>query len=149
MLVNQILLTLISISISQLKNYTKAYLVWDLTSFLPPLPSPAEDAGCLAVQSTPLHWDLLKEVYLLAVHSQQPLKGSNVHPGGLTSVGDALRWDDWINCFLNSFFHSAAGEFHPRLYHDVTCSWTLTVSAHHTSSKWKQYLFMLQQLQSK
>lgn len=54
MLVNQILLTLISINISQLKKYTKANVVWYLTyrqdTFLPPLPSPAEDAGCSAFQ---------------------------------------------------------------------------------------------------
>lgn len=54
MLVNQIALTLISTNFSQLKNYTKAYLAWDLTSFLSPFPTPAEDAGYLVVQSTSL-----------------------------------------------------------------------------------------------
>ena len=63
MLDSQILLTLISINISQLKNYTKA---WDFTSFLPPLPSLAEhkQMNLVAQSTSPSYWDLLREVCL-------------------------------------------------------------------------------------
>lgn len=120
MLVNQILLALISINISQLKNYTKAYLAWGLTSFLPPQPSPAENEGYSAVQSTsPVQWDQLRAGYRSAVNSQQSLKASSVHLRRLTPAGHQLSWDDWINCFLDSFFNSPTEDFHSWLYHDM------------------------------